>query len=333
MAFTIMTQGSFVSDGTNKKVVLQGGADYFLARNLTKSGASSTGAVLSEWYGNGLTAVGGSLATTKAGSNALLQLNVASPNGFTYVSVSPFVEAPNANAITAITAASPAVVSQVNTYNNGDILRITGTTGMLQYGGMLVEISSVSGTGYTLLGVRAAGLTAGTAGTTRRVSALEAVEPQFLYVTEVTKAANAVVRCSVNPGRYYAVGMKVTFSVPQSFGMVELNGLTGVIKAIDPAAYTMTVDIDSSAFTTFAFPLTTSSPSAALFACVAPAGQSAQKNYITGVETGYDVTKAPFQLGQATPYMLLAAGANGPAGETGDVIVWQAYKAEATFYP
>src|SRR6185503_21243007 len=162
---------------------------------------------------------------------------------------------------------SPAVVTQTQTYSDGDILQFYSTTGMLQIAGMNFQISTVSGSGYTLIGLRAAGFSAAaTAGYTRRISKYLAVEPQFLYVTEITQANQAVVRTSVDPTQYYVVGMKVRFSVPYSFGMTQMDGLTGTIVAVSSANYTFTVDINSSAFTAFAFPASTLSPTATLFA-------------------------------------------------------------------
>lgn len=331
MAFTILDGGSFTSDGTAKKINLPSSADYFVTQNITQIAATNPNTVIKgEWFGSkfgaGASAAGLGIQTVKTTAN--LTSNFGAGLGFTYVTTSPVVEAQAANAITAITAASPAVVSQTNTYSDGDILRIYSTTGMLQYGGLEVQISSVSGSGYTLIGLRAAGLTAGTAGFTRRVSKNAAVDPQFLYVTEITKATSAVVRLTRDPTPFYAVGMKVRFSVPSSFGMTQMNNLTGEITALSAANYTMTVDIDSSAFTTFAFPLTTASPTAALFATVSPAGAHTSFDPTTLVQTGYDFVKQPFHTGQFTPYMHLAAGAQSPAGATSDVINWMAYKLE-----
>jgi hypothetical protein len=336
MAFTILTGGSFTSTGVGVNIPLPSSCDYFKTWNVTQYAAASPSVVVGgEWFGSkfgaGASAVNSGLRWKKSGSSAILidsfSTSTAS-NGFTYVTSVPYVEAQNANAITAINATSPAVVSQTNTYSEGDLLRIYGTTGMLQYGGMVVQISTVSGAGYTLTGIRAAGLTAGTAGYTRRISKYAAVEPEFLYVTEITKATSAVVRTSIDPTPYYVVGMLVHFSIPPSFGMTEMNGLTGKITALDATEYTMTVDIDSSTFTTFAFPLTTASPTAQLFATVAPAGQRTQFDPVTLVQTGYDFNKAPFHTGQFTPYMFLAGGANSPAGADADVINWMAYKLE-----
>jgi hypothetical protein len=249
--------------------------------------------------------------------------------GFTYIQTIPVIEPQSANPITAITAADPAVVTHTQTYSEGDILQFYNTTGMLQIAGMNFQISSVSGAGYSLIGLDASGFAAaGTAGFTRRISKYLAVEPQFLYVTSISQAIQAVVRTSVDPSLYYAVGMKIHFSVPYSFGMYEMNQLTGKILSIDPATYEMVVDIDSSAFNAFAFPASASSPTAQLFATIAPAGASTQVDPVTGVQTGYNFQFQPFRAGQFVPYMHLSGGAQSPAGAVGDIINWLAFKLE-----
>lgn len=339
MAFTIITGDSFTSTGAGVKIPLPSSADYFVTTNITQMPlAPATGVVIrGEWYGPkfgvGATAANDGIRWKKTNSTNALLIDTfgtaTASNGFTYVTSSPVVEPQAANAITAITAASPAVVTQTNTYSEGDILRLYSTTGMLQIAGMDFQISTVSGSGYTLIGLRAAGFAAaGTAGFTRRISKYNAVEPEFLYITEITKATQAVVRTSVDPTIHYVVGMKIHFSIPYSFGMIEMNGLTGKIVAVSAANYTLTVDIDSSAFTTFAFPASTASPTATLFATLAPAGASTQFNPVTNVQTGYDFQIQPFRTGQFTPYMFLAGGAQSPAGAAADIINWAAYKFE-----
>lgn len=332
MAFTILTGGSFTSTGAGVKIPLPSSADYFKTWNITQLSASNPNTVTNgEWFGSkfgaGASAAGSGIKTVK--TTLMLESAFAAGTGFTYVTVAPVVEAQAANPITAITAASPAVVTQTNTYSENDILYLYNTTGMLQIGGMPFQISTVSGSGYTLIGLRAAGFASpGTAGFTRRVSRFNAVEPEFLYITEVTQATQAVVRTSVDPTQHYVVGMKIHFSIPYSFGMTQLNQLTGKILAVSAANYTVTVDIDTTAFTAFAFPASTSSPTAQLFATYAPAGASTQFDPVTLVQTGYDFQKQPFRTGQFTPYMFLAGGAQSPAGAAADIINWTAYKFE-----
>lgn len=339
MAFTIITGDSFTSTGAGKKIPVPSSADYARFVNMTQLATTANPGVvvMSEWFGPrfgvGASAANDGIRWKKTNSTSAMNADFFSTstasNGFTYVTTAPVVEAQAPDAITAITNASPAVVSQTNTYSDGDIVQLYNTTGMLQIAGMNFQISSTSGSGYTLIGLRAAGFAAAaTAGYTRRISKYAAVDPQFLYVTEITKATQAVVRTSVDPSAYYVVGMKIHFSVPYSFGMYQMNQLTGTITAVSAANYTLTVDIDSSAFNTFAFPASTSSPTAALFATIAPAGASTQYNPVTGVQTGYDFQYQPFRSGEFTPYMYAAGGAQSPAGAASDVINYMFYKME-----
>lgn len=337
MPFTIISGDSFTSEGLGVKIPIPSSADYMRTTNVTQMALSGSVCVRGEWFGPkfgvGASAVNDGLRWRKDGSHAILidTFGTATASGgFTYVQSVPFVEPQNAAAITGITAASPAVVSQAaHGYSDGDILQFYSTTGMLQIAGMNFQISTVNANDYTLIGLRAAGFAAAaTAGFTRRISKMLAVEPQFLYITEITQANQAVVRTSVDPTQYYVVGMKVHFSIPYSFGMTQMNQLTGKIVAMSAANYTMTVDIDSSAFTAFAFPASASSPTAPLFATLAPAGASTQFNPVTQVQTGYDFQFQPFRTGQFTPYMFLAGGANSPAGAAADIIDYEFYKFE-----
>jgi len=348
MPFTILTGDTFTSTGAGVKINLPSSADYFVTTNITQMPLAPATAVVirGEWFGSkfgaGATAANDGVRWKKTNSTNAINIDTfatsTASNGFTYVQNAPIVEAQAANAITAISAANPAVVSQTNTYSNGDFVRIYNTTGDLTIGGMVFQISSASGSAYTLLGlanVAGNGLAAATAGNTRRVSTNEAVDPQFLYITNISNAASAVVSTSVDPSSFYVVGNKIHFSVPDSFGMKEMNGLTGTITAVNAVAasgnigaYNVTVNIDSTAFTTFAFPITSLSPTARLFATLAPAGSQTSYFPLTGVQWGYEFTKSPFHTGAFTPYMFLSGGAQSPAGASGDVINWVAYKLE-----
>ena len=213
MAFTLITGNSFTSTGAAVNIPIPSSADYFKTWNITQMGLTGTVCVAGEWFGPvfgaGASAANDGLRWRKAGSSAILidkfSTSVAS-DGFTYVTTVPQVEAQAPNAITAITAANPAVVTQTNTYSAGDIIQFYNTTGMLQIAGANFQISSVSGSGYTLLGLPATAsngfAAAATAGFTRRISKTLAVDPQFLFVTNISQATQAVVSTSVDPSLY-----------------------------------------------------------------------------------------------------------------------------------
>ncbi len=335
MPFTIVTQGTFIQPATavNQIIPLPSGADYFKTINITQMNTTqATGRnVAGEWFGGGITPVNDGIAWFKTNStNAINMSNFSgvSASGFTYVTSFPAPQA--ALTGTTITNATPAVATVTNTYSNGDDVVIYNSTGALMYSGMTFTISSVSGSGFTLLGLNTPG-SAATAFTVRRVNQFTPVEPSFLYVTAITKATQGQVTTSQEHN--YVVGQKVEFTIPGSFGMVQLNNFNQpqskppiITSVVD--AYNFTINVDTTNYTTFAFPATSGAPTIPLFATVAPAGQSATFNPITNVTTGYNFTSVPFHSGVFIPYMYVPAGANSPGGSAADRIVWQAYKME-----
>lgn len=338
MPFTIVTQGTFTQPATavNQIIPLPSGADYFVTTNLTQMATTQgTGRVVrGEWYGGGLTAVNDGLRWKKTNSTSAINIDKFSTstasNGFTYVTSFPAPQA--ALTGTTITQANGAVASVTNTYSEGDTVIIYNAVGMEQISGMTFTISSVSGSAFTLLGLDSSGFAApATAFSVRRVNQFTPVEPSFLYVTAITQAAQAQVTVSQADSVY--LGQKLEFTIPGSFGMVQLNNyyqvqnLPAVVTSIVDA-YNFTINVNTTNFTAFAFPASSGSPTTQLFATVAPAGQSTQFNPISGVQTGYNFTQIPFHSGVFIPYMYVPAGAQSPGGSASDVIIWQAYKME-----
>lgn len=337
MAFTLVTQGTFIQPSTavNQTIPLPSGADYFKTYNLTQMPLAPATAVvvMGEWFGGGLTANNDGLRWKKSTSSNALVLDTfqtaTASNGFTYFNATPIPEA--AVTGTAITAASPAVVTMTNTYSEGDVVQLYGTTGMLQISGMAFTISSVTSSGFTLLGLDASGFAAAaTAVIARRIGKFMPVEPRFLYVTKISQATQAVV--TVSEAHNYVVGQAVEFTIPGSFGMVQLNNFyqqgskPPIITAV--TTYTFTINVNTTNYTAFAFPTSASSPTSQLFATVAPAGQYTSFNPITQVQTGYNFQYVPFHSGNFIPYMYLPAGAQSPGGAAGDTVLWQAFKME-----
>lgn len=341
--FTIISQGTFTQPATavNQIIPLPSGADYFKTYNYTKSIANApTGAFMGEWFGGGITAVNDGIRWGKAGSTAVIVdnfLNASSnpASGFTYVTANPAPQA--ALTGTTITKASAAVASVTNTYNNGDQVVIYNAVGMEQISGMIFTISSVTGSQFTLLGLNSSAFaTSATAFSVRRLTQSPAgivtpMAPQALQVTAVSQAVGAQVTTSQIHN--LVVGQKIEFTVPGSFGMVQLNnfyqgGSKPIIVASVVDTYNFTLNIDTTNYTAFALPASSGSPTTQLFATVAPAGQATTFNPITNVTTGYNFTTVPFRSGIFVPYMLVTAGQYAPAGQANDVIVWQAYKME-----
>lgn len=218
--------------------------------------------------------------------------------------------------VTAVSNAAIPVVSNsgANGLSAGDVVRLTDITGAQQLGGMDFTVGINTLTGGTFSLDYMAQIVAGTTGSWRKVNFQPQFYPRHRYITSISKASSAVIVMSVTHG--FTVGQKVRLRVPAAFGMVEMNDRQATITAINTTTNAITVDVDSSAFTTFSFPLTAAVPFTP--ALVVPIGEAASEAYANLLD---DATDNVSFLG-----MKLAAGANSPAGSASDVIYWVAGK-------
>lgn len=323
MVLTLIDSDSFTSDGNAKKINLPAGADFFETLNYTQMATTqATGRLVRAYWQLGF-ADAAMYAITKENAANTTTDTIATSGGFTYVTAFPQPEA--AVTGTAITAANPAVVTAgSHGYSNGDRVRIYGSTGMLQISGMDFTIANVATNTFELEFLDASGFAAAaTALSARRLAKEDVVNPAVRYITNITQASQAVVTFSVDHN--YVVGQKIQLNVPAPFGMVEADKLEGKVVAISAANNTVTLDIDSSAFTAFAFPASTGYPDS--FPHAAPVGQNGVNPPVGSPNAGYNMQIA-YQSGLFVPYMYLPAGVQSPAGSNNDVIYWRAYRSE-----
>ena len=275
--------GTFTSDGAVRNITLPSGYDSFQLINITDIGSTAASTPVMRAQGTSSMAAGSayySLKTNGAATNAIE--TTTTTGGFTFVSDSSGTAIGAAlNIATGISQAAPAVVTTnvTTNLNNGDIVRVYGTTGMLQIAGMDFTIGALNaGVSYTLAFLDSSGFgAAATAGTARKVAFDSRFYPRNRYITSISKATSAVIVMSVTHG--LTVGQEVRLVVPAVFGMVEMDGLLGVITAINTTTNSITVNIDSTAFTTFAFPTSAIAALGISFAQVVPVGEAAMSPY------------------------------------------------------
>lgn len=278
-AETEIMVGSYTSDGTYKILQLPAEVHHLQIDNYTQYSAVTNPGVIkhARWflgmpndYYLGVKNTDG-LATDERvlGTSGGFRVLESQPNNLGVIG----------NAITAITAANPPVVSKVaHGYQVGDTVLLTATTGMLQIAGMEATVTvrdsdDLFSIGYIVGGSFAAPATAGYA---RRIETPNQFKPRRKFITNITQAASAVITMSVIHD--FAVGEKVRIVLPTAFGMTEINGQLGTITAISTANNTITVDINSTGYTAFAFPASGDVPFT--FAQVIPVGDA------VGVLTG-----------------------------------------------
>lgn len=248
---SLVAQGSYISDAAARTIVFPCAVDYFCVRNRSLWGTAPTAIVESTWYRG--YADGQATHLTEGGGSALTATATAAAGlGFYEVDFTDTEPGALVATGTAITNATPAVVSDATSPAVGNIVRMTNTTGMLQIAGLEFEVTAVTpGVDFTLGYLPAAGFGAAATNADYRILPDKRFLPRRRWITAITAANPVVITTSIAHG--YAVGSRITVNNPDAnFGMPEINGLRGTVTAV--TASTITTDIDGAAFTAFAYP-------------------------------------------------------------------------------
>lgn len=329
MDAAIIQSGSFTSTGLATTLQIRSGFDWIMTWNQTAltQGAANLGC---QYYWQFGMASGQGIIYTKLGAVANDPMTVgflAANTGFT-----PVDSAGNplsaSVATTNVTNAVRPVISTGNTAGlvAGSIVRIANNPNTRQLNGYDFAVDTINaGVSFRIASALATATdgAAAQAGTYRIVNFDPLYYPRHRYIVNITQAAQAVVTLSVPSG--YQVGQAVRFTTNAAFGMVEINNLVGTIVAVDDtlATQTITVDIDTTNFTAFQFPLNAAyafSP-----AIVVPLGENTAAALAAAQNILSDATYNTGYIG-----VILAAGANSPAGQNNDVIYWVAGKSSYT---
>jgi len=274
---TFVSSGSFTSDGTATTLQFSQQVDTFVVRNRSIWGSNPADLVVEATWSSAYAAGQATTISESAAGVMSATLVAAGGAGFRAVDQSTFTDGALVAVGTAITAATPAVVSDASAVGVapvvGDIVRMINTTGMLQIAGLEFEVTAaVAGASYTLGYLPAAGFAAAATNADFRIVNQDRFTERRRWITAISVANPAVVTTSVAHG--YSVGDRVTINVNDAnYGMTQINGLSAAITAV--TASTFTTDIDSSAFTAFAFPTSAQAAAGITHAHVVPFGEIA----------------------------------------------------------
>lgn len=314
--------GSFTSTGAAKTLVIRGDLDSLEVWNATELAAANGNHGVSYYWQRGLAANDGIVTLRNAAATAVTATTSAALGvaGFTLVDSS--VTAPGAaRATTDIgTVAHRVLTANTAGLSVGSIVRLSNMTGAAQFNGMDFTVTAVNpgvsfDIGYTPVTVAAAA-----AGQYRIIPNDTLYYPRNRYIASISQAAQAVVVLTVTHN--LQVGQQVRFHVPPMYGMVELEGLTGNIVAVNTANNSITVDIDTTGFTAFAWPLTAvAAASAHTLPQVVPVGENTA-TALAAVPPADILTDATINDGYVG--IILGAGVTSPAGSQNDVIYWRA---------
>ena len=147
--------------------------------------------------------------------------------------------------------------------------------------------SLIANTSFELAFLDSSGFAAAaTAGSIRRVPFDPRYYPRNRRITAISTATSAVITLSVTHG--FTAGQAIRIKVPSDFGMIEIDELLGNITAVSTANNTITVDIDSSAFTAFAFPSSATAAAGVEAPQVIPVGETADGTFANSLEGATD---------------------------------------------
>lgn len=313
-----MLQGRFTQGGvaTNKLITLRSDVDWMEVYNVTQAAATNDFATQFYWQRgmDGSAANGAGIYFNKTGGgNGIEQQVAAAGTGFVLVDSSQ--QTPGAPvAITASTnVVAPVFSAATAGLAVGSIVRLTmdAASGVRNLGGLDIEVGAINpGVSFTAAYNFANGPGVGTGGSYRIIAYDPIFYPNTRQIANVTAANPAVVTTTVS--HQYTAGQVIRFNIPSAYGMVELDGLEATITAV--TAGTLTLDLDTSTFTAFTFPLNGAVPFTQ--ASLSPVGEAARAPYSNLFD---DSTFNQSYLG-----MVLVAGNFGPGGNANDVIYWRA---------
>lgn len=329
---SIIHQGYFTSDGTDRYIPLRSSVDWVKVYNLNNIAGGVQWAGLTWWWQEGI-AQDDAITEFHIAANQTVAMSTCAVgyNGATYRGISLFDtsnQSPSANrAVTAGTNATRPVYSAANTtgLSTGSIVRVLNTA-HTNLNGLDFSIDTVvASTSFRLANTLATapGLIAGAAGTYRLVApnldAYKLMVPDDRVIANITQAANATVTTLVDHG--YAVGSKVRINVPDAANsMTEINGMVATILTI-PTSATFTIDIDTTGFTAFTFQLPADIPMTPA-TCV-PVGTRLVYGATELGDSARNKATCGFLLGTSSN-VAIALGSAG--GSNGDVIKWIAGK-------
>ena len=264
LPYQIIEGGSFTGDGSgmvNIQVSCQ--PDLFVLKNRTNWGDdTAVSAIESEWR------KGMSADTAKSMDQAVttgaLSTNTLSSGGFTFIDTAnpPSYASLASTNVAGNTGTFVVTMADTGSIAVGDYVRLTSVVNEYQISGYVFQVTAVSANTSITLGYMASAVSSGglatfaSAGATANVTKFipSKMYPRWSYIAMITKASQAVVYFTAKND--YTPGEIVSFRVPSEFGMDEINNKAVRVLSVTNSATvsSITIDLDTSGFTTFAFP-------------------------------------------------------------------------------
>lgn len=259
LPFQVIDGGSFTSDSTlMKQLALSDRPHLFWIRNRTAWGDDAAETSVESLWRYGM-AQGAAQTTDQAVTTGILSSEAVTTGGFTFIDTAnpPVFAALATTAITGIAGTFIVTMSNTGNISVGDWVLLYATTGELQIAGYKFQVTAVSAnTSITLGYMASSGITFAadaTAGFVKKYIP-NRMYPRYSLIANITKATQGVVYFTGKND--YTPGEIISFRVPAEFGMQEMNNVQARVLTVTNSATvsSVTLDWDTSGYTTFAFP-------------------------------------------------------------------------------
>lgn len=289
--FTLTT--ALINSGVSVQCNPQAPPDFIVLKSITGWGEANDAQAIEWWWEKSMsqaTAKGILQSSAAANAPALTSAFVSSSGISTFdTSNPPSYAAVACTAVTRGGAGGVTVVTMTNAGNAiavGDTVRLYNVAGMQQISGMDFLVVDTTSTTSITIDLDSSGFAAdGTTGLVLKYIP-NRMYPRYRWVTDISKATQCVVDLTHDGD--FTVGEEVSFRIPPDSAtfasMQEIDNRKGVVTAVTPSTSTtcskVTVDIDTSGFSTFT--LGTSAQVAAGFVAIpsllVPAGSGVIPN-------------------------------------------------------
>jgi hypothetical protein len=259
--FTLTT--ALIASGFDLQVQSQMPPDFIVLKSITGWGEASDAQAIEWWWEKSMSqgAAKGILQSSEGSTPQLPAMTsyTISANGIsTYDTANPPLFAALATTNVAGNTGT-FVVTMANTGSIavGDYVRLYNITGEQQISSYVFEVTAVTVNTSITLGYMASGgqtfAAAGTAGFVQKFIP-NRMYPRWEYIANISQAAQAVVHFTTRND--FTPGEIVSFRVPSQFGMDEINNKQVRVLSVTNSATvsSITIDLDTSGYTAFAFP-------------------------------------------------------------------------------
>ena len=263
--YSKIAEGQFTSTGVAEFINLPFVPSTFEMWNTTRFTTPAQNRIIYA-YGRS-TASAGDASVEYFNATPVLTTATLTSGGFSFINASTYQYGPTLT-VNSVSKAAAAVVTTSSNHGlqTGDAVLIYGTTDMLQIAGEVYTVTVTAPTTFTIPVDSSGFADAASAGFCKQLLYPDLYVPYRSVITGITTGSTTVITTGVNHG--FVVGQEVAIQIPQvgtsttAWGTTQLDTqVYNTANVVPQQAYvtavtdnTLTVNVNSTGFTAFAYP-------------------------------------------------------------------------------